>query len=217
MAFSMKNPFRRCCSPRSRVGSLSLRLWSMSDSICFKAPMPWLLIYKLSSIRSRERIMLGTAIQVRGHPECKKQEVNLGSGPGCRNCDFERDFKRLRYFITNSSGQLPLVFSLCSLSVRSSRRLEGGLTTRCLLFLNHASRSVRHCSHFCIARKADGQPTISKPKNARSKRALEAREPKEVEDPRTVIFVRGTHTGEVVNGVMKDLVGGPLPAMILLH
>ncbi|KZV86151.1 Brix-domain-containing protein [Exidia glandulosa HHB12029] len=44
-----------------------------------------------------------------------------------------------------------------------------------------------------------------KPKNARSKRALQAREPKEVEDPRTCIFVRGTHTGEVLNGVMKDL------------
>lgn len=46
---------------------------------------------------------------------------------------------------------------------------------------------------------------VVKPKNARSKRALEARESKEVEDPRTVIFVRGTHTGEVVNGAMKDL------------
>jgi len=67
-----------------------------------------------------------------------------------------------------------------------------------------------------MVRKADGQSTISKPKNARSKRALGVREPKEVEDPRTVIFVRGTHTGEVVNGVMKDLVGGPLSAMILL-
>jgi hypothetical protein len=55
-----------------------------------------------------------------------------------------------------------------------------------------------------------GQSEISKPKNARSKRALEAREPKEVEDPRTVIFVRGTHTGEVVNGVMKDLVRDPI-------
>ncbi|KAF9782455.1 Brix domain-containing protein [Thelephora terrestris] len=44
-----------------------------------------------------------------------------------------------------------------------------------------------------------------KPKNARSKRALEAREPKEVEDPRTVIFVKGTHTGERLNTVMKDL------------
>lgn len=45
-----------------------------------------------------------------------------------------------------------------------------------------------------------------KPKNARSKRALEAREPKEVEGPRTAIFVKGTHTGEKLNVVMKELV-----------
>ena len=62
--------------------------------------------------------------------------------------------------------------------------------------------------------KADARSIISKPKNARSKRALEAREPKEVEDPRTVIFVRGTRTGEVVNGAMKDLVRG-LPSQRL--
>jgi hypothetical protein len=35
---------------------------------------------------------------------------------------------------------------------------------------------------------------------------MEAREPKEVEDARTAIFVRGTHTGATVDGVMKDLV-----------
>ncbi|KIK62049.1 hypothetical protein GYMLUDRAFT_42490 [Collybiopsis luxurians FD-317 M1] len=44
-----------------------------------------------------------------------------------------------------------------------------------------------------------------KPKNARSKRALDAREPKEIEDERVAIFVKGTKTGEVLNGVMKDL------------
>ncbi|KAF8521411.1 Brix-domain-containing protein [Hysterangium stoloniferum] len=44
-----------------------------------------------------------------------------------------------------------------------------------------------------------------KPKNARSKRAMEAREAKEVEDPRTAIFVRGTHPGEKVVNVMTDL------------
>ncbi|KDQ57280.1 hypothetical protein JAAARDRAFT_194434 [Jaapia argillacea MUCL 33604] len=44
-----------------------------------------------------------------------------------------------------------------------------------------------------------------KPKNARSKRALEAREAKEIEDTRTAIFIKGTHTGEVVNNVMKEL------------
>ena len=70
----------------------------------------------------------------------------------------------------------------------------------------YASRNVRHSSRFCAVENVDGQSTIRKPKNARSKRALEARESKEVEDPRTVIFVRGTHTGEVVNGAMKDLV-----------
>lgn len=45
-----------------------------------------------------------------------------------------------------------------------------------------------------------------KPKNARSKRVLEAREPKEVEDERTVVFVQGTKTGEVVDEAMKELV-----------
>jgi ribosome production factor 2 len=46
----------------------------------------------------------------------------------------------------------------------------------------------------------------SVPRNARSKRALEARAPREIEDGRTAIYVRGSHTGEVLNGVMKDLV-----------
>ena len=53
-----------------------------------------------------------------------------------------------------------------------------------------------------------------KPKNARSKRALQAREPKEVEDARTAIFVKGTHAGEKVNAVMKELVR---PSSPLLH
>lgn len=50
-----------------------------------------------------------------------------------------------------------------------------------------------------------------KPRNARSKRALEKREPKEVESAKTAIFVRGTHTGERLNHVMKDLVCNLLP------
>ncbi|KAH7890197.1 Brix domain-containing protein [Phlebopus sp. FC_14] len=53
-----------------------------------------------------------------------------------------------------------------------------------------------------------------KPRNARSKRALEAREPKEVEDVRTAVFVRGTHTGEVVSGVMADLMALKRPHAI---
>jgi len=55
---------------------------------------------------------------------------------------------------------------------------------------------------------------VVKAKNARSKRALEAREAKEVEDARTVIFVRGSHTGEVVNGVMKELMSLKRPHAI---
>ncbi|KAI0259949.1 Brix-domain-containing protein [Gloeopeniophorella convolvens] len=55
---------------------------------------------------------------------------------------------------------------------------------------------------------------VVKPKNSRSKRAMEARDPKEVEDPRTVIFVRGTHTGEVVNRVMKELMALKRPNAI---
>jgi len=55
---------------------------------------------------------------------------------------------------------------------------------------------------------------VVKPKNARSKRALEAREPKEVEDPRTVIFVRGSHTGEVIGAVMKELMALKRPHAI---
>lgn len=35
---------------------------------------------------------------------------------------------------------------------------------------------------------------------------MDAREPKEVEDPRTAIFVKGTHTGETLNATMKELV-----------
>ncbi|KAJ7733255.1 Brix-domain-containing protein [Mycena maculata] len=53
-----------------------------------------------------------------------------------------------------------------------------------------------------------------KPKNARSKRALDARSPKEVEDPRTTVFVRGTHTGELLNGVMRDLMALKRPYAI---
>ncbi|KIY63306.1 Brix-domain-containing protein [Cylindrobasidium torrendii FP15055 ss-10] len=53
-----------------------------------------------------------------------------------------------------------------------------------------------------------------KPKNARVKRALDARAPKEVEDDRTAIFVKGTHTGEVVNNVMKDLMALKRPCAI---
>jgi len=43
---------------------------------------------------------------------------------------------------------------------------------------------------------------------------LEAREPKEVEDARTCIFVRGSHMGEVVGGTMKDIMALKRPHAI---
>ncbi|KIM83503.1 hypothetical protein PILCRDRAFT_69088 [Piloderma croceum F 1598] len=52
------------------------------------------------------------------------------------------------------------------------------------------------------------------PKSARSKRAMDARQPKEIEDPRTAIFVKGTHTGEVLNGAMKELMALKRPNAI---
>ncbi|KAH6916120.1 hypothetical protein BKA70DRAFT_1216369 [Coprinopsis sp. MPI-PUGE-AT-0042] len=58
---------------------------------------------------------------------------------------------------------------------------------------------------------------VIKPRNARSKRALEAREPKEVEEPRTAIFVKGTHTGEVLNHVFKDLMALKRPNTIAFN
>jgi ribosome production factor 2 len=39
------------------------------------------------------------------------------------------------------------------------------------------------------------------------KRALDKREPKEVEGEKTAIFVRGNSTSEKVRDAMKDLVG----------
>ncbi|KAG6897054.1 hypothetical protein C0992_004463 [Termitomyces sp. T32_za158] len=43
---------------------------------------------------------------------------------------------------------------------------------------------------------------------------MDARLPKEVEDPRTTIFVKGTHTGETINAVMKDLMALKRPHAI---
>ncbi|KAF8155431.1 Brix domain-containing protein [Crassisporium funariophilum] len=56
-----------------------------------------------------------------------------------------------------------------------------------------------------------------KPKNARSKRALDARLPKETEDPRTAIFVKGTHAGEVLNSVMRELMALKRPNAIAFN
>jgi ribosome production factor 2 len=43
---------------------------------------------------------------------------------------------------------------------------------------------------------------------------MEAREPKEVENVKSAVFVKGTHTGEVLNGVVKELVGLRSPNLI---
>ncbi|KAJ1679660.1 rRNA-binding ribosome biosynthesis protein rpf2 [Spiromyces aspiralis] len=45
---------------------------------------------------------------------------------------------------------------------------------------------------------------ITKPKNARSKRALKVREAKVVENPKTAIFVRGSQTSQPVLDLLKD-------------
>ena len=47
---------------------------------------------------------------------------------------------------------------------------------------------------------------VAKPKNARSKRVLEKREPKAVENPKQALFIRGTTTNGVVNEALRDLV-----------
>jgi hypothetical protein len=77
------------------------------------------------------------------------------------------------------------------------------------LLLVHRAPCCEPCLWLLIIREFKTLISISvplrKPKNARSKRALEAREPKEVEDARTCLFIKGTKTGEVLNGVLKDL------------
>ncbi|KAM5533669.1 hypothetical protein V8D89_012636 [Ganoderma adspersum] len=55
---------------------------------------------------------------------------------------------------------------------------------------------------------------VVKPKNARSKRVLQAREAKEVEDPQVAIFVKGTHAGEKVTAIMKELMALKRPNAI---
>ncbi|KAH6604754.1 valyl-trna synthetase [Trichoderma cornu-damae] len=44
-----------------------------------------------------------------------------------------------------------------------------------------------------------------KPRNARSKRALERREPKAIENPKTCLFLRGNNCSQVVQDAMNDL------------
>jgi len=44
-----------------------------------------------------------------------------------------------------------------------------------------------------------------KPRNARSKRALEKREPKAIENPKTCLFLRGTTCSQIVQDALTDL------------
>ncbi|KND90154.1 Ribosome biogenesis protein RPF2 [Tolypocladium ophioglossoides CBS 100239] len=44
-----------------------------------------------------------------------------------------------------------------------------------------------------------------KPRNARSKRALEKREPKAIENPKTCLFLRGTSCSQVIQDALNDL------------
>eukprot|EP00088_Acartia_fossae_P016109 TRINITY_DN18982_c0_g1_i2.p1 TRINITY_DN18982_c0_g1~~TRINITY_DN18982_c0_g1_i2.p1 ORF type:complete len:328 (-),score=70.56 TRINITY_DN18982_c0_g1_i2:129-1112(-) len=46
---------------------------------------------------------------------------------------------------------------------------------------------------------------VVKPKNKRSKRALEAREPKAIENQKTTVLVRGTNCSQLVQDCLKDL------------
>ncbi len=45
---------------------------------------------------------------------------------------------------------------------------------------------------------------VVKPRNQRSKRALDAREPKAIENDKATIFVRGQKCSETVKSCMKD-------------
>ena len=45
-----------------------------------------------------------------------------------------------------------------------------------------------------------------RPKTQRGKRTLEQRAPKNVENTKTALFIRGGRTSELVTQVMKDLV-----------
>lgn len=48
--------------------------------------------------------------------------------------------------------------------------------------------------------------TCSKAKNARTKRVLDDRAPKVIENPKSAVFVRGNKTGQTVDTLLHDLV-----------
>lgn len=56
-----------------------------------------------------------------------------------------------------------------------------------------------------------------KPRNARSKRVLEKREAKEVENAKTALFIHGLRTGEKVNLAMRELAALKKPDVIMFN
>jgi hypothetical protein len=57
-----------------------------------------------------------------------------------------------------------------------------------------------------------------KPRNAKAKRVMLAREPKVHEEERGALFMRGTHTTDLITEILKDLVStGSLWNMLLPH
>ncbi|KAH8928884.1 Brix-domain-containing protein, partial [Atractiella rhizophila] len=58
---------------------------------------------------------------------------------------------------------------------------------------------------------------VVKPKNARSKRAMKAREPQVVEGPKTAIFVKGSQTSQNVNLALSELAQLKKPDCLLFN
>ncbi|KAI3652482.1 hypothetical protein MP228_001907 [Amoeboaphelidium protococcarum] len=56
-----------------------------------------------------------------------------------------------------------------------------------------------------------------KPSSKRAKRELEKREPKIIEDPKHCLVLKGKHTSEMVNGLLRDLHALKKPHSTLLH
>lgn len=70
----------------------------------------------------------------------------------------------------------------------------------------HAADSVRPVMLFIVCPAAHTVDICRKPKTARSKRAMLAKEPKMKENAKTAIFVRGQNTSESVRMALSELV-----------
>lgn len=82
----------------------------------------------------------------------------------------------------------------------------------------HPSLHQHQCSVSCKAAlisqhqssKCSPQIPYSKPKSARVKRALDEREAKVIENPKTAVFVRGNQISDRVSIALKELVSPSL-------